>query len=118
MTSKPFRTHVLVRSSSGDDLYDVVGVSAQGRMSLTCTCQAGLNGLACKHRLALIAGDASGVGEVVDGCVEDFTTFRGDTPVGRRLVELERLESEQAVLKKKISAAKKALGRELDETEV
>ncbi|MDP2214742.1 SWIM zinc finger family protein [Phenylobacterium sp.] len=105
--------HFRVASSSGADAYDVVAWAKPGELAMTCSCPAGENGLACKHRLELLAGDVGRVVEIVVGRAEDLANFKGDNPITRRLAEIAGLEAEQVALKKRLQQAKKALGREL-----
>lgn len=112
------KIHFKVASSSGPDLYDVVAEASAQRLSMRCNCVAGSLAQTCKHRLSLLAGDVTAVVTVVNGRAEDLAAFRGDTPIGRRLAEIAALEAEQEAIKRRIKAAKKALGRELEGVEL
>lgn len=46
----------VVKGSTGN-LYEITARRVEGRLRMTCTCQAGQNGLWCKHRTALLNGE-------------------------------------------------------------
>jgi uncharacterized Zn finger protein len=46
------------KSSSGEP-YDVTVQYEEGLLSARCTCKAGIMGMVCKHRLAILHGDKS-----------------------------------------------------------
>lgn len=49
--------HLLARSSSRPEPYDVCFKRENGLLTITCECEGAVHGLACKHRLALAAGN-------------------------------------------------------------
>lgn len=52
---------IKIKSSSTNEIYDVVFVIENELISINCNCRAGLSKTLCKHRLSLIDGDYSSV---------------------------------------------------------
>ena len=58
----------------------------------SCTCQAGRRGLACKHRLSLLAGDVTNLVDSATSTVLQLRQFATGTDVDTALSVYERLE--------------------------
>jgi hypothetical protein len=50
---------VQVPNSERTGMYEVVFEKQEGKLSVSCTCLAGMNGKICRHRLALLGGNDS-----------------------------------------------------------
>jgi hypothetical protein len=94
--------------------YEVV-VERNGEcVTATCTCPAGIEGPAgqcCKHRLAILRGDTGGV---VSGNAGDVRIVQGwiaGTDIEAALARLAEGEAEIDQARRKVAAAKRALGR-------
>ena len=59
---------------SASDPYDVTFQYHGTNLSAYCTCPAGVNGQYCKHRFAIMAGEAIGI---VSGNESDVATVHG-----------------------------------------
>ena len=92
-----------VRSSSSDELYEVVAHFAP-QLRISCTCQGGINGTICKHRTALLLGEVTSVVEVDPAAVERLSRAAAESPLGRAMKELDEVEREAELLKRQIAA--------------
>ena len=104
-----------VASSSTGEIYQVSVVREGTNLMFTCTCPAGQKRTACKHRLGILQGRDGGV---TGGDVESIArmpSLLSGTDVEKAMNDLSAIELEMATLKKKVTAAKKALGRVLDD---
>lgn len=109
---------VRIKSSSGD-FYVVSIESAAGKTSVTCECAAGLNGLLCKHRLAIFNFD-----ETLLFDPEDLKTFDracdlvagSNIPREYKLLQdtIKELEAEKKAIQARILAAKTVFGNRLN----
>ena len=91
----------------------------EGRLALSCTCNAGENGMMCKHLLAVLEGDESVVDtEKRPSAGQDWQ--RGQTMIQNsslkelvrdHLAELASIEKEMRALKAKERVAKKDFAR-------
>ncbi len=76
-----------------------------------CDCPAGSNGMYCKHRFGLFRGlDKDVVGGDVDR-IGDIPDLLVGTDVEEAMIALEQVEAEAAEIKKRLSAAKKAVAK-------
>jgi hypothetical protein len=101
-----------VQSSSGPEVYDVVLSNSAGRIRMTCTCMAGLRNTLCKHRLAILNGDPSGLVHGKD-LVGDAAALIAGTEAERLVGYLAELDGLAAATAAKISAAKRDLADRL-----
>jgi len=103
------RLEFLVHGSA-DVPYRVTFVRrSETSLSAYCTCPAGDNGQYCKHRFAIMDGDAR---HVVSDNIADVAVVCGwlpGTEVASVLAELRRLELVAAKVKKDVSVLKKRL---------
>jgi len=101
-----------VQGSSADP-YLITFIKDADGLIATCTCAAGAVGQYCKHRLAILGGDASAV---VSGNRSDAETVVGwlaDTPVAIALDALSTAERQLEDAKRAVAAAKKRLSQAL-----
>lgn len=104
-----------VTSSSTGEIYHVSVVREGTNLTCTCTCPAGQKRQACKHRLGILQGRDEGV---TGGDVERIArmpALLSGTDVEKAISHLSAIALEMAALKKRETAAKKALGRILDD---
>ncbi|TCP23271.1 SWIM zinc finger family protein [Rhodovulum adriaticum] len=112
MTQFPCLNFDVVSSSTGE-IYHVQIARTENNLTCTCSCPAGQNNTACKHRLGLLLGKPEGVvGGDLDR-IETIPSMLEGTDVDEALGELAALEGEKARIAKSITAAKKKLARVL-----
>ncbi|MBK8466402.1 MAG: SWIM zinc finger family protein [Chloracidobacterium sp.] len=80
---------------------------SQDNLSAYCTCAAGANGQYCKHRLAILGGDASGIISPNSGEAKIAQSWLPGTDVEKALLKLRELELAAARIKNEITSAKK-----------
>lgn len=97
-----------VRGSQGD-LYDVELIRDGTHLRITCTCPAGENGQACKHRLALLDGDVTAL--VSHDGSEQIAALLADSDVEASLKQLRAAEEVLAAAKSDVQKLKHALSR-------
>lgn len=104
------RVQFVVEGSQGD-AYDVV-ISRDGtNVNALCSCKAGQNGLWCRHRVALLNGEADAL---IEGEEADLARVAGWLPgsdLGRALAEVNAAQAVYDVAKATLDRAKKALSR-------
>jgi NAD-dependent DNA ligase len=92
---------------SSEEPYRVVVRKNGNDLNASCTCPAGLNGQACKHRLRILSGnDECVVGGDV-GHIADVVDWVSGTDVERYLRELIKAEDDYETAKQHLSKAKK-----------
>lgn len=117
MTTETHSEHppiLLEVAGSEGRIYVITARRRGGEMTISCTCNAGENRMACKHRLALLAGDGGGL---VKGSADDVAAIVAWLPgsaLARQLQAVDEAEQAVAAARKRLSAAKKALGRIMD----
>ena len=92
-------------------VYEIVAVRDGGTIRLGCTCDAGANGQACKHRLALIEGDTSAIISANAHEAALLPSWLAGTPLDAAFRRLAEAEAALAAAKRTVTSAKKALGR-------
>ena len=96
---------------SAAEPYEIEIERVDDNLRASCTCPAGENGQYCKHRFSLFNGSASGV---VGGDLESISALPNlvsGTDVEYAMIELTGAERELAIMKKQVSAAKKAVAK-------
>lgn len=96
---------------SASEPYQVLIKKDDSNLSAFCTCPAGKNGMHCKHRISILLGISKGI---VSDNISDVTEVASWVPgsdVEDALNVIEELEDEFARIKRKLSAAKKALSK-------
>lgn len=102
---------VLVKGSSADP-YEITFIKDGDSLTALCTCPAGTYGNFCKHRIAILDGDA---GAVLDDDAEKVPRVVGwmaGTDVGAALSELR--EAEGRGDKDAVATAKRKLARAMN----
>ncbi|MAC81476.1 MAG: hypothetical protein CML66_25835 [Rhodobacteraceae bacterium] len=100
-----------VTSSSSGEIYGISFVRAGDNLICKCSCPAGKNGQVCKHRLNILQGN---IDDVTGGQIERIDlvpSIVSGTDVERALVAYLSIDEELAAVKKRVSAAKKALSK-------
>lgn len=107
------RLTVEVAGSSGE--VHVIHATRNGeQLVMTCTCEAGKKHMACRHRLALLAGDGNAtLGDNTNAAALIAEWLVGSN-IEAALRDLAEAESEAEAAKRKVSAMKRRLGRMLD----
>lgn len=96
---------------SAPDPYVVTFVCDGSLLNASCTCPAGVFKGLCKHRLRILAGDASAI---VSGNAADVALVRSwmaGSPLEEALADLTVAELAAAEAQKVVSRAKKKIGR-------
>jgi hypothetical protein len=102
----------LVQGSSPEP-YTVIFQRAGTNLTATCTCPAGVVGQYCKHRIRIMAGDATGIVSPNIAAVPEITKWVKGTDVERALKELHIAEQQLEAAQKHVSNCKKRLARSL-----
>jgi|ERR1041385_1780747 uncharacterized Zn finger protein len=84
---------------------------SDGNLSAYCTCPAGENGMACKHRVRILRGILDGVVSENHADVTMVAAWLGGTDVEKALQSVEALEKEAERIKGALTAAKKMLAQ-------
>lgn len=97
----------VVRSSSGSGTYDLFVTRTQTGIRFACSCPAADNGTHCKHRVALLLGDAK---MLVDGAPQDVARLRDlfrPSGIYEALTAIQQLERDVATAKAQIAVMKR-----------
>jgi hypothetical protein len=94
---------------SEEEPYDVVFLKTGMNLQAYCNCRAGANGLYCKHRFAILAGDASKVVSRNVFEVSVVASWLAGSDVESAMREVVVMEKQLETAKRKLSAAKKAV---------
>jgi hypothetical protein len=89
--------------------YEVVFHKEGTNLQAYCNCKAGKNGLHCKHRFAILSGDASRVVSANAGEVTVVAGWLKGSDVEAALETVFEMEREMEAAKRRLSAAKKAV---------
>jgi uncharacterized Zn finger protein len=99
---------------SEDEPYEIRIVRQdEGKLSAYCTCQAGTNGMHCKHRIGILTGKPENLIEPKKNKESLLTVagwFRG-SDIEAVLTQLTAAEEEYEAIKSKISRLKKSLAK-------
>jgi len=105
--------------SSGPERYPIFVEQGAGGTMITCGCQAGAMGQMCKHKVALIEGDASfAVSGHEAGWQEACEAVQASgipTAYAAFIEEQDAIEKQMEVLKKQAKASKGMFARRLSE---
>ena len=104
-----------VPSHSTGEVYQIELSRSGDNLTMTCTCAAGSKKTHCKHRLMILQCDFSDVDSGDTDQANTILQMLEGSDVEAAWAEVIRLEEEQKQLKNKLSAAKKQLGRALDD---
>ena len=104
---------IRVKGSSPDP-YENTFIKDGDSLTAICTCPAGTYGNLCKHRVAIIDGDASAVVEEDADKVQQVVSWLAGTDVEAALLSLRRTEAESGKDKDLVMAAKRKLARAMN----
>lgn len=101
-----------VRGSAGV-VHTVAAWRDKGEVVVTCSCDAARNRSHCKHRLALLNGDDVDLLTPNPIAMDQLNRWLDGTKLQARLREVADAESIHDAAKSRLTALKKALGREM-----
>ncbi len=104
---------IRVKGSSPDP-YENTFLKDGDSLTAICTCPAGTYGNLCKHRVAIVEGDASAVLDEDVGKVPQVVAWLSGTDVEAALRELRRIEAESGKDKDLVAGAKRKLARAMN----
>lgn len=100
---------VFLVQGSTPEPYQVSFQLENQRFVAACSCPAGIMHQICKHRLAILAGDASNIVSPNTNEVSTVVSWLPGTPIERALAELHEAEKQVELTKKLVIKAKKTL---------
>ncbi len=101
-----------VQGSSADP-YTVTFYKKGRNFSAICTCQAGQNGMYCKHRFGIMNGDPSNITSQNTNQVKTIQEWLIGTDVEQAMEEVALAEKKAADAKKELTKAKKNLAKSM-----
>lgn len=101
---------LLVQGSSSDP-YELTFIKDGDHLTALCDCPAGTFSNLCKHRVAILEGDAAAVIDDDAGKVSTVVEWLLGTDVESALAELREVESHADTSKADLAIAKKKLAR-------
>jgi len=100
----------LVQGSEAEP-YKVNFTNNLGKINISCTCQAAINGLSCKHRLRILAGDKKDIVSDNLASLELILTWLPGSDVEKALKAVVEAERSHEQTKKELEKAKKSLAK-------
>jgi uncharacterized Zn finger protein len=107
------KLHFICASSSGEGNYNIVAYQTENGVRLSCDCQAGVNGMMCKHRLAVMTGSTNKFSRCRPEDIASLKLMLDGHPCWSIMDAIKGLEAEAERVKKAIAAEKKGLARSL-----
>lgn len=104
---------ILVKGSSADP-YELTFIKDGDSLTALCSCPAGSFGNVCKHRVAVLDGDASAVLEEDASKVATVVDWLAGTDVEKALAEMRTADASAEASKADRASAKKALARAMN----
>jgi uncharacterized Zn finger protein len=104
---------ILVKGSSADP-YKLIFIKDGESLTALCDCPAGSFGNVCKHRVAILDGDADAVLEEDAAKVAKVVEWLAGTDVEKALADMRAAESDTEASKPARAAAKKTLARAMN----
>lgn len=106
----------IVKGSSGNE-YTTRFWKEGDNITAICNCKAGENGLYCKHRFRILAGDGRDVLQVIEGNVQEVASWLPGTDIEAAMNEMMAAEAKAKKLRREatkiLSAARKKLARSM-----
>ena len=96
---------------SGEEAYEVRFILRGDTLNAFCTCPAGQNGTACKHRLGILGGSTLGILSNNTHDVKTLMELLPGTILAKTLDQLATAEAAAEKAKKTLASAKKAVAR-------
>lgn len=109
------QTYVFLVQGSAPQPYEVIFSRSAVTLAITCTCPAGDSGLSCKHRVALLAGDASALASENRAEVPAAAALVIGTDLERALRDLAAAESALDKAKQELAQRRRAVARIMNE---
>lgn len=103
----------LVKGSSKDP-YEVIFVKDGDSLTAICNCPAGTYGNFCKHRIAILDGNAKSISSDNADQAATVVTWLAGTDVEAALIEMRAAEKLDDSEKKALNAAKRKLARAMN----
>lgn len=103
----------LVKGSAADP-YEVTFIKDGDSLTALCTCPAGQFGNFCKHRIAILDGDAKAIVSDNANRVSTIVEWLKGTDVALALAEFRNVEQDGGASKSTLAAAKKKLARAMN----
>lgn len=103
----------LVKGSAADP-YEATFIKDGDSLTALCTCPAGQFGNFCKHRIAILDGDAKGIVSDNANRVSTIVEWLKGTDVALALAEFRNVEQDGGASKSTLAAAKKKLARAMN----
>lgn len=102
-----------VKGSSGDE-YEITFIKDGDSLTALCTCPAGTFGNLCKHRVAIIDGDAKAISSDNSDQAPKIVEWVMGTDVEAALKQLHEGEKDKSLAKHEISALKRKVARAMN----
>ena len=96
---------------SAPEPYRVTFIKDKNNLNAFCTCPAGENGQYCKHRFAILAGDAKAITSKNKDQVATVRGWLPGTDLESALIELAEAEHEYDTAKKRLTIVKKRIAQ-------
>ena len=103
-------------AGSEGDIYEIAGERHGARLRITCTCEAGQNGMHCRHRIALLDGDVTALRSGNKGDVEKLTEMLPGSDLETALAELAVAEAAVVAATTHVKGARAKVGRVMSGT--
>lgn len=104
---------ILVKGSSADP-YELTFIKDGESLTALCTCPAGSFGNLCKHRVAILDGDARAVVSDDADKVSVVLEWVAGTDVETALTEMREIDADESKTKEQLAIAKKKLARAMN----
>jgi hypothetical protein len=98
---------------SSSEPYRVSLIRDEGATLMVCTCEAGINGMHCKHRVRILLGSSEDVIDPITDDIKAAAIWIKGTPIESALLDCERLDAEAEDVKRRLKPAKKRLAASL-----
>lgn len=102
-----------VKGSSADP-YEVIFIKDGDSLTAICSCPAGRYGNFCKHRIAILDGDAAAIVSDNADHVPTLVEWLAGTDVATALSDYRALEQDTDTPKRELAAAKRKLARAMN----
>ncbi len=101
-------------NGSSPDPYELTFIKDGASLTALCTCPAGSFGNSCKHRVAVLDGDAAAVVEADAGKIAAVVAWLPGTDVESALQEMRAADVSSDVTKESRAAAKRKLAKAMN----
>lgn len=98
-----------ILSSDGVRSYLAGFMVEEGVLNVFCGCPAGELGKWCKHKMALMSGDAKMLGDLDSAVIDELRNFVGKSIFPQLVDAVQQAEKDVQIANTKLRSAKKAL---------